>query len=213
MTTITTLASEIMSLYALAADAVPEPMGPDPAPLPSNSVDELVSRLKSEDANTRMGAARAAGPLGVKTLPALEPLIGVMKGPSAGISKAAHEAVLQIVHYATRPGARNEAQDVAAELTRWVTDGTSLNAQQEAVRQLEFVGDAKAVPVLERTLQVPELREDARLTLERIPDRAATQALERAQKTAPDDFKPNIEQSLRHRKQNNLRTVGTDKGR
>jgi hypothetical protein len=173
-------------------------------------VEELVSRLKDADPNVRMGAARAAGPLGAAALPAMEPL---MKGPEAGTAKAAHEALLQIVHYAARPGAQKEAQDVSAELTKWILNGTSLNSQREAVRRLEFIGDAKAVTVLERTLQVPELREDARLTLERIPDRAATQALERAQKTAPADFQPNIEQSLIHRKTNNFRTIGTEKER
>ena len=44
-----------------------------------------------------------------------------------------------------------------------------------------------------------ELREDARMSLQRIPGRQSLAALKNGLKTAPEDFKLNIAQSLRKR--------------
>ena len=46
-----------------------------------------------------------------------------------------------------------------------------------------------------------DLREDARMALERIPGKRAVTTLKNAFEKAPEDFKPNIAQSLRKRGQ------------
>jgi hypothetical protein len=56
----------------------------------------------------------------------------------------------------------------------------------------------------------PEMREDARLALERIPGGASTRALQHALQTAPAEFRPNLEQSLRHKRVSTI-TIGFER--
>jgi hypothetical protein len=48
-------------------------------------------------------------------------------------------------------------------------------------------------------LKDAELREDARMALDRIPGQASLAALQQALEQTTDDFKHNLAQSLRHR--------------
>jgi hypothetical protein len=62
----------------------------------------------------------------------------------------------------------------------------------------EIAGDEAAQP-LATLLTNKELREDARMALERIDGKASLAALQAALATAPEDFRPNLAQSLRRR--------------
>ena len=62
----------------------------------------------------------------------------------------------------------------------------------------EIAGDEAVRPV-GRLLRNKQLREDARMVLERLPGRKSLRMLTRALEKAPDDFKINIAQSLRAR--------------
>ena len=57
----------------------------------------------------------------------------------------------------------------------------------------------EATQSLAALLKNAELREDARMALERIEGEATLAALESALANAPDDFRPNLPQSLRNR--------------
>jgi len=64
---------------------------------------------------------------------------------------------------------------------------------------LSEIGSDESVKPLAALLQKPQLREDARMALERIDVEAALAALQAALTTAPEDFRPNLAQSLRRR--------------
>jgi HEAT repeat protein len=163
----------------------------------SPELQAFLARIEDKDAGARMTAARGAGPLGAA---AVVPLGDRMASSDPGVAKAAGEGLKVIVHHAARPGAGSEAKAVSTELARLLEPGRPRSVRGEAAYLLGFVGGDEAVPALARLLGDPELREDARLALERIPGRAATRALERALKTAAPEFRPNLEQSLRHRR-------------
>jgi hypothetical protein len=62
----------------------------------------------------------------------------------------------------------------------------------------EIAGDSEVAPVA-AWLSDPELCEDARLVLQRIPGDPSIKALQKGLTTAPEDFKPHLAQSLRAR--------------
>jgi hypothetical protein len=64
---------------------------------------------------------------------------------------------------------------------------------------LSEIGDDDVVQPVARLLHDPELREDARAALERIPGKKSLAALQLALRNAPPGFKPAIAESLRVR--------------
>jgi hypothetical protein len=67
---------------------------------------------------------------------------------------------------------------------------------------LSEVGHSEAVAAVTPFLRDPELREDARCVLLRIPDRKAIAVLESAHQSAPPDFKEALAYSLNQRGRN-----------
>jgi HEAT repeat protein len=165
----------------------------------------FLEQLQSSDGQVRYAAWRSAGPLGAA---AVVPLADLMASPEKGVAKAAQEALKTVVHYAGRPGARAEARAVAAELLKVAASARPYRVRAEALNGLGFIGDRRVVPGLAKLLEDREVREEARLALERIPGPAALRALREALRTGPADFKAHLEQSLynRHLKPD---TVGT----
>lgn len=157
----------------------------------------FIQRVQNADAAQRMAVAHAAGPEGAA---AVKPLSALLAGDDKGVAKAADEALIRIAHYAARPGAVPEARSVSRELAQLTPPAQPMVVRRRATRLLEFVGGDDAVPTLAALLKDAELREDARLTLERIPGRASTRALEAAAKSGAAEFRPHLEQSLRHRR-------------
>jgi hypothetical protein len=165
-------------------------------PEQTQEVTQLLQQLMDKDPAVRMKAAQGAGSVGYIAVPSLQPLI---LNADPGVADAATEALKSIVHTAARPGAKADADLVTQQLLQWVLAGSSLKTQSLALRMLQVVGTERAAPVLERTLQVPSLRQDALLALERIPGRDATKALERARKRADPEFRPQVEEAIRRR--------------
>lgn len=162
------------------------------------NVSQLINTIKTGDADARYAAWRAAGPAGAA---AVAPLADLMASTDKGASRAATEALGRIAHYAARPGATpSETQAVAIELLRVATAPRPRMVRAEALHLLGFVGNGNTVPPLARLLDDKEVREDARLALERIPGPQSLRALEDALRRAPADFKPNLRQSLHNRR-------------
>ena len=65
-----------------------------------------------------------------------------------------------------------------------------------ALDWLSYIGDRESIAPLTKLLSDPVVREDARLTLEGIPGDESLAALRKAVDAAPDDFKPNLKQSI-----------------
>lgn len=171
-------------------------------------LERFLQQIASEDAETRYRAWRSAGPMGAA---AIAPLADRMAGADRGVAKAAGEAIERIVHHAARPGARNEARAVSAALLQVAESNRARLVRADAIHWLGFVGDGRVVPGLAKLLADPALRDEARMALERIPGREATRALERARASAPADFRPHLEQSLRNRRLTR-ETVGVKPG-
>ena len=62
---------------------------------------------------------------------------------------------------------------------------------------LSEIGARNSIRPLARLTRNAELREDARMALERIGNGRAIQVLRNRFEAAPEDFKPNLTQSLR----------------
>lgn len=162
-------------------------------PINANLKDWL-EKLKSDDAEARAVAARAAGPQGAA---AIVPLAEIMGGDNKGAAWAATQALNHIAHYSARPGARpQEARQVAAELLKIAASNRPRMVRSEALDALGFIGGAPEVPMLARLLDDKDVREEARMALERIPGAESQRALQQASQKAPADFQPNLRQSL-----------------
>lgn len=181
-----------------------EPKPVELTPEQTEAIRALLVRLQDQDPAARMRAAQEAGPIGYIAIPSLQPLLS---NQNPGVRKATEEALSRIVHHAARPGAAKEAENVNFQLTQWILHGRSLRAQIIATRMLQYTGTEKNVPLLSNMLSIPQVRDEALLTLERIPGRASTRAMERALGKASEEFRPNIEAALRRRKET-MRTVG-----
>jgi HEAT repeat protein len=167
----------------------------------------FLARIENKDPDVRVAAVHDAASAGA---PAVVPLGERMASPDPGVAKSAGEALRVIVHHSARPGAKDEAKAVSHGLAQLLTPGHPRKVRAEAAHLLGFVGGDEAVPPLAHLLNDPEMQEEARLALERIPGSASTHALERSLQTAPAEFRPNIEQSLRH-KHVSMKTVGAEK--
>ena len=71
--------------------------------------------------------------------------------------------------------------------------------RREVLWMLSEIGGLKSIQPIADLLANKELREDARMVLQRIPGRKSIAALRAGLKAAPEDFKINIAQSLRQR--------------
>lgn len=162
-----------------------------------DTLQEFLDKIKSLDADVRYAAWRSAGPMGA---PAVAALVDLMASSDKGVAKAAQGALQAIVHHAGRPGAGREARAVAEELLKVAASNRPRLVRADALNWLGMIGDGRVVSGMVKLLNDTELREDARMALERIPGRDAQRALENALQTAPADFKPNIEQSLYNRR-------------
>jgi hypothetical protein len=161
----------------------------------NGSVDELIARIKDKDDKVRGPAWQGAGPSGA---PAVKPLAAVMTDPDMETARSAKRALYQIVRYAGRPGAVAEAKAVTAELLP-LLKGTATPVRREVLWLLSEIAGDEAVAPMAALLSDAELREDARLALQRIPGKKSIAALKDGLKAAPADFKPNLAESLRAR--------------
>lgn len=159
-------------------------------------VNRLIKKIKSGDAETRTEAWQSAGDIGA---PAVQPLAIVMTDDDLEVARAAKRAIWQIVRHTGRPGARNAKMAVVAKLCGLLGADQPVSVRREVVWMLSEIGGMRAIRPLAELLSDKHLREDARCALERIPIARAVQALKAGFEVAPEDFKPNLAQSLRKR--------------
>lgn len=161
------------------------------------TLDELLKQIDDGDEKVRTSAWLRAGDVGA---PAIKPLVGIMKeSGNAEVARAAERAVWQIVRHAGRPEGDAERPQVTAELLALLAAASEPQLQRDLMWMVsEIAGDEAVEPVAAR-LKIAELREDARMVLERLPGKKATAALELALGTCDSDFRPAVADALRHR--------------
>ena len=161
----------------------------------AGSVDDLIAKIKSQDDKIRGPAWQGAGPAGA---PAVKPLAAVMMDENFEVARSAKRGLYKIVRHAGRPGADRERQAVQAELLALLQNQPT-PVRCEVLWMLSEIADAKAVASMAALLADADTREDARCALMRIPGKQVTKAFTNAFKTAPEDFKFALAESLRKR--------------
>lgn len=163
----------------------------------TDPVSQLLAAVKSKDDKVRGPAWQGAGPCGA---PAVPLLAAVLTDPDFEIARSAKRAIWVIVRHAGRPGADAERKAVQAALLPLLRD-PAVPVRRETLWMLSEVGDDAAITPMAALLTDAEVREDARCALLRLPSPAATAALEKAFKTAPEEFKTPLAEALRQRGQ------------
>lgn len=162
----------------------------------SVSVEQLLARIKDSDDTVRHSAWIDAGRVGAA---AVKPLAVTMTHGNLEVARAAKHALWSLVRHVGRPGADRERRAAVGELGGLLTDGQSLPVRRDALWMLSEICGDESVGAVAALLNNDELREDARMVLERIPGEKSLSALKAGLASASADFKPNIAQSVRAR--------------
>jgi HEAT repeat protein len=162
----------------------------------TKAVDKLISGVRDKNENVRTEAWLGAAQVGA---PAVKPLAKVMADSDMEVARAAKRGLWKLVRHAGRPKAGAERKAVEAELVGLLGDNQPVSVRREVLWMLSEIAGRKSVEAIAELLSSSQLREDARMALQRIPSKKALAALKKALNTAPDDFKLNIAQSLRQR--------------
>lgn len=157
------------------------------------AVPALIEAIRSPDDKTRGEAWQGAASAGPG---AIQALANLMADPQVEVARAARRALERIVRHCGRPGAKAERAAAQAELIALLKANTPV-VRKEAVWMLSEIGDAQAVPAMGALLADPEVGEDARCAMLRMPAKAALKAFRGAWKTANEDFRPALAESLR----------------
>lgn len=162
----------------------------------AQGVDGLIAGIKSDSAEKRTETWQSAGEVGA---PAVKTLAKVMTDDNLEVARAAKRALWKIVRHTGRPGANKERRAVEKELTGLLGRKQPVAVRREVLWMLSEIGARISIKPIAGLMRNKNLREDARMALERIPGKRAMTTLKAAFEKAPEDFKPNIAQSLRKR--------------
>ena len=160
------------------------------------TLDVLIKDIQSSDDTERATARDGAGVVGAA---GVSPLAAIAASGELEIARAAKQAIQNIVYHAGRPGAEDEAKAVAAELLKLLDDSRPLQFRRDVLWMTWQIGGEEAVEPVAALLATPDLNEDARMTLERLPGQKATAALQAALAAAEEAQKPALAHSLRVR--------------
>jgi len=163
---------------------------------------DFLGQVQAGDNTARYAALKVAAQYGPS---AIVPLAEIMGGADPTASRAAEECLKRIVHHEARPG--NNRKPAVIALEQMITNNRPRKVRSLGLNLLGFLGDRSSVKAIIPVLSEPDLRENARMALEQIPDPAAERALTDAMRTASAEFKPGLQQSIHHRHQNS-RDIG-----
>jgi HEAT repeat protein len=159
-------------------------------------VKTLIAGIKDDDPKVRTKAWQSAGQVGA---PAVKPLAKIIGTGELEVARAAKRGLWKIVRHVGRPGEQKMKRAVIKKLVELLDDDQSVTVRREVLWMLSEIGNRNSIKPMAALLSNEHLREDARMAIQRIPNKAAMAALRAGFKEAPDDFKPNLAQSLRQR--------------
>lgn len=160
------------------------------------TLSELIENIQSDSADTRTTAWQQAGSIGA---PAVKPLAGLCAQNHQEKARAARRGLERIVRTVGAPGSEPGKSSVIRELLGLLGDDRPVDLRRDVLWLLSEIGGDESVPPIAALLNQESLREDARMVLERIPGDTSLAALRKALDAGPEDFRPNIAQSLRAR--------------
>jgi HEAT repeat protein len=163
---------------------------------PNEGVYNLMTGIRDDDAKVRTEAWQGAGQVGAS---AVKPLAEVMTNKNLEVARAAKRGLWKVVRHVGQPGAARMKREVIDRLVELLGDDQTVPVRREVLWMLSEIGNRKSVKSIAVLLSDAELREDARMALQRIPIKASIAVLRAGLINATDDFKLNIAQSLRQR--------------
>lgn len=126
-------------------------------------------------------------------------LAGMITHPDPETARSGKRELWRMARHVGRPGNDEQQQAMVRELLPLLAQDQPVAVRREAAWMVsELAGDEAVAPVA-AMLNEPDLREDARMVLQRLPGNASLEALKAGLAAAPDDFKINIAESLRAR--------------
>jgi HEAT repeat protein len=159
------------------------------------TLEELLAAVCSADANVRAAGWPRAGEVGT---PALRPLADLVGRGELEVGRTAKRALWTITRTVGAPGASGKPETIAA-LALLLDDTQPVDVRREVLWMLSEIAGSEAVRPIAALLTHPDLQEDCRMVLERIPGEAAVDALRAALDAAPESFKYHLADSLRAR--------------
>lgn len=159
---------------------------------------ELLDQIRGTDPEMRTAAWQQTGAIGA---PAIPPLAKLAAEGEMEPARAARRGLEKIVRTAGAPGGETSRAAVIGELLGLLAkkDDPPAALRRDLLWLLSEIGGDESVGGIAELLGDKAVREDARMALERIPGEKALGALRSALVSAPEDFRPNIAQSLRAR--------------
>ena len=157
---------------------------------------ELVREIKSDNPEVRTAAWQQAGIVGAS---AVKPLAKLYAEDNPEVRRAAKRGLEKIVRTVGAPGAKSAKSAVIKQFLSLLGDSQPVALRRDILWLLSEIGGAESVEPIAALLKQDDLREDARMALERIPGGKSLASLRHALESVPNDFRLNIAQSLRAR--------------
>lgn len=114
-------------------------------------------------------------------------------------ARAGKRLLWQMVRRVGRPGNEGQCRAVAGALLALTGKDQPAAVRRECIWMLSEIAGDDCVDAVATMLQEADLREDARMVLERLPGEKSLNALKAGLAAAPPEFKPAIAVSLRVR--------------
>jgi len=157
--------------------------------------EKFLKEIQNDNADVRYGAWIRAGEMDPEVIPELAKFLTT----PPGVKRAAEEALKVIVHSVGKDPAAAKRAPVVRQFIALTADGNPAWVRTVALRHLSLIGGDETVPAAAKLLRNTDLQEEAVFCLERIPGKAATQALMTALPEVSDAFKPRVLAALGHR--------------
>jgi len=175
--------------------------------------DAFLEGIQSDDEDENYAAWSSAANVDPSVIPTLAELLDSEK---LNVRRSADEALKNIVHSVGKvinpaslsanagrpddPGRMDPRQAVVAQLHSVISGRGTQNAKAIAIRHLSLIGTTDDVGKIAGLLRDEDLQEEAAFCLERIPGKAAEEALLAALPTVDAAFQPRILAALGHRR-------------
>ncbi len=163
------------------------------------TLERLLAQIQDKDDRVRAAAWQAAGQVGAQ---AVRPLADIAAGGELEVARSANRALWKIVRTVGRPGAENQRAATVAALIAVLGDSLlPVQLRRDVIWMLsEIIRDDEIDPEgAASLLDDPDLREDARCALQRVPGENSLAALKLGFERATGDFKAALACSLRAR--------------
>jgi HEAT repeat protein len=158
--------------------------------------EKFLKEIQNDNADVRYAAWIRTGEMDPEVIPELAKLLTTAP---PGVRRAAEEALKNMVHSVGKDPAAPKRAAVVRQFIALTADGHPTWVRTIALRHLSLIGGDETVPAAAKLLRNADLQEEAVFCLERIPGKAATQALMAAEPEVSDAFKPRVLAALGHR--------------